>query len=606
MKRAIILLALATYYSSVAQSVIEISGNIATNTVWNSSNIYLLKTGCTNIIDNAILTIEPGTIIKAEQFATLIITQGAQIRAEGTPNQPIVFTSAKPIGQRSPGDWNGVAICGKAPLTHLAPTLLLENDCQSNLTIIGGNDPNDNSGTIKYCRIEFAGQWGLSTQNGYGLTLGAVGDATVIEHVQVSHCAKDGFRFLGGTVNGRWLASNRPFDDMVDISNGYRGKIQWLVGVNDNIAGDPSGVHGIESSTTNFPVQDLPETDNAISNISLFGPQLSSEFSFVSRCGYFEKCTETDVFNSVAANFAGGLKIDECAQDHFVQGELVFESNLFAGIPILFWDWDTIGFTLLEEAFFANGNDTIGLFSGLQAGTPYSVNPDFRPGLNAPSLDNANFSNAILTDGFFTEVPYKGAFGETDWTDCWTVWNPQFEDYDNPPISYPLPTINSLEFTQNGKVVLFSAETSGATDYLWDFGDGQQASEVSPAHLFSPGSYDVVLTVNNSFGCSTTSTIQVDLTSSDQQAHSLGLVKAAPNPFTDGFWLYFDLEAPQTVHIGLIDQLGRSVYRNAFNLASGAQQVRIDGINLQGGIYALSLQTANRNGTIKLQYEPPR
>jgi hypothetical protein len=139
---------------SFAGNVI-LSGNITTNTTLTSNNTYLLN-GFVYVKSGATLTIEPGTIIYGDKASkgALIIEQGGKIMAEGTMDRPIVFTSALPAGQRSYGDWGGVILCGRAPINVLGGTATIEGGVGS---IYGGNDPDDNSGVLRYVRIEFPG-----------------------------------------------------------------------------------------------------------------------------------------------------------------------------------------------------------------------------------------------------------------------------------------------------------------------------------------------------------------------------------------------------------------------------------------------------------------
>ncbi|MFA7180536.1 MAG: hypothetical protein WC077_05235, partial [Bacteroidales bacterium] len=143
---------------------------------------YLLK-GWVYVADGASLTIEPGTIIKGDKStkAALIVERGGKIHAQGTAENPIVFTSAQPAGSRKPGDWGGIVICGKA--TNNKGEMIIEGGPRSKH---GGNADDDNSGVLEYVRIEFCGYPFRTDQEINGLTLGSVGNKTKIENVQVS------------------------------------------------------------------------------------------------------------------------------------------------------------------------------------------------------------------------------------------------------------------------------------------------------------------------------------------------------------------------------------------------------------------------------------
>ncbi|MGH7601813.1 MAG: T9SS C-terminal target domain-containing protein, partial [bacterium] len=206
---------------------IVVSGNITTNTTWTSNNTYLLN-GFVYVKAGATLTIEPGTVIYGDKASkgALIIEQGAKIIADGTAAQPIVFTSALPAGQRSYGDWGGLILCGRAPINVPGGTATIEGGVGS---IYGGTDPADNSGTLRYVRLEFPGIAFQPNSEINGLTLGGVGSGTIIDYVQVSYSGDDGFEFFGGTVNAKHLISLRTLDDDFDTDFGYSGKVQYAV-----------------------------------------------------------------------------------------------------------------------------------------------------------------------------------------------------------------------------------------------------------------------------------------------------------------------------------------------------------------------------------------
>ena len=164
---------------------------------------YLLK-GWIYIADGATLTIEPGTIIKGDKQtkAALIAERGGKLIAQGTATEPIVFTSEMPKGQRKPGDWGGIILCGKAQNNQTE--MQIEGGPR---TKHGGNDNSDNSGVLSYVRIEFAGYPFEANKEINGLTLGSVGSGTKIDHVQVSYSNDDSFEWFGGTAKGKYSAA---------------------------------------------------------------------------------------------------------------------------------------------------------------------------------------------------------------------------------------------------------------------------------------------------------------------------------------------------------------------------------------------------------------
>ncbi|MFA7381529.1 MAG: hypothetical protein WC150_13810, partial [Bacteroidia bacterium] len=219
------------------------AGDITTNTTWYSDTLYTIQ-GYVYVKNNATLTIQPGTIIKGDKNskATLIITRNGKINANGTSTQPIVFTSAQVAGSRQPGDWGGIVILGKARINRptdcstcpgssvAAGEAGIQNAIEGDLDnasgdgLYGGTDDNHNSGTLRYVRIEYGGVVITPGNEINGLTMGGVGKATQIDHIQVTQANDDGFEWFGGNVDAKYLISNRNIDDDLDVDFGFTGK----------------------------------------------------------------------------------------------------------------------------------------------------------------------------------------------------------------------------------------------------------------------------------------------------------------------------------------------------------------------------------------------
>lgn len=130
-----------------------------------------------------------------------------------------MFTSEEAKGNRRPGDWGGIILCGKAK--NNKSEMQIEGGPR---TKHGGNDDADNSGVLSYVRIEFAGYPFQTDQEINGLTLGSVGSGTKIDHVQVSYTNDDSYEWFGGTVNCKYLVAYKGWDDDFDTDNGFSGK----------------------------------------------------------------------------------------------------------------------------------------------------------------------------------------------------------------------------------------------------------------------------------------------------------------------------------------------------------------------------------------------
>jgi hypothetical protein len=227
--------------------------------------------------DGVTLTIEPGTVFKCSDVSfdgrtaatgtSLIIQKGGKIMAEGTREQPIVFTSAKPKGQRQATDWGGIIICGKA--RNNQGTMTIEGGVEADH---GGNDDDDNSGVMRYCRLEFGGYPYALDNEINGLTLGSVGRGTTLEYIQVSYSGDDSYEWFGGSVNCKHLIAYHGWDDDFDTDNGFSGKLQFLLGVRDPKIADQSNSNGFESDNNANGGTELPYTTCVFSNVTIIGP----------------------------------------------------------------------------------------------------------------------------------------------------------------------------------------------------------------------------------------------------------------------------------------------------------------------------------------------
>jgi len=223
----------------------QISSNITSNTTWETGKVYILKSRVA-VVSGVTLTIQPGTIIKGEagtgaNATALIIARGAKLIAEGTATQPIIFTSIadeiQPGQVASPnlnptmnGLWGGLIILGNAPISADASTAQIEGIPASDPNgLYGGSDVSDNSGVIKYVSVRHGGANIGEGNEINGITLGGVGNGTVIENVEVIGNQDDGIEWFGGSVNVKnaivWNAS----DDAIDTDQAWSGTLDNFV-----------------------------------------------------------------------------------------------------------------------------------------------------------------------------------------------------------------------------------------------------------------------------------------------------------------------------------------------------------------------------------------
>jgi hypothetical protein len=325
------------------------SGTITANETWTAGNTYLLQ-GLVYIDSLVTLTIEPGVIIRGDNNtanSSLIVRRGAKLMAEGTPCAPIVFTSSKAAGSRAVGDWGGVIMLGRA-INNQGQNVLIEGLSAANsANYHGGTDNSDNSGVLKYVRIEYGGFVFSSNNEINGLTMGSVGSGTTIDYVQVSFTNDDAFEWFGGSVSARHLVAYRNLDDDFDTDFGWSGTVQYALAVRDpNIADNPavSTSEGFESDNdpagTNQAIQ--PKTNGSFYNVTHIGPfrcasntagtGVQPGVTGFQRALRLRRNTDLKVFNSIFMNHWRGVHFDGAlAQANVDQDSLRFRNNIIAG-----------------------------------------------------------------------------------------------------------------------------------------------------------------------------------------------------------------------------------------------------------------------------------
>lgn len=391
---------------------VTITSNITTNTTWSTGQVILLS-GQIFVKNNAVLTIQPGVIIRGDKSipgAGLFITRGSKIIAQGTPNQPIVFTSDQAPGQRNIGDWGGVVLLGNASINASGGTNYIEGFSPSPDTQYGGgSSPNDDdsSGILKYVRIEFGGYPYQPNKEINGLTFGGIGRKTVIDYVQVSFANDDGFEWFGGAVNCKHLVSYRNLDDDFDIDEGYHGSVQFGLAVRDpQIADNPSvsTSEGFESDNDPTGSTATPKTSAIFSNITVIGPYRGNTSNSIAsgfrRGARIRRNSELKIFNSIFMDHPRGVMIDGTAcENNATTGLLKFKYNIVAGNQTGKVTEVVSGSIFNAPAWFgANNNDSLVSTSGILV-NPYDFyNPDYRPVSTGIANSGADFNDPVFTN----------------------------------------------------------------------------------------------------------------------------------------------------------------------------------------------------------------
>ena len=231
---------------------LDLKGNVTADVSLTNDKVWILS-GPLSVKDGATLSIEPGTTIKAVAGGTnvyVVIEQGAKINAVGTADAPIRFTS-NASNPRS-GDWGGILLIGKAPLSGggTATTEVVD------LTY-GGTIENDNSGMMQYVEASYTGARINGDKEFNGITFYGVGNETVIENLAVFYCDDDAYEWFGGTVNVKNLMAVNIKDDMFDWTQGWNGTAKNLYGLREAsftaITEDPRGLEGDGNLDGNSP-----------------------------------------------------------------------------------------------------------------------------------------------------------------------------------------------------------------------------------------------------------------------------------------------------------------------------------------------------------------
>lgn len=218
-----------------------LAGNITENTTLSKKDVYILQ-GNVYVTNNAVLTIEPGTVIigDSESKGSLVITKGAQIIAEGSETDPIVFTSNKSI--KKAGDWGGIIVLGDAPINKFGNYSSVNFDLDPSLTTYGGLNPASSSGVMKYVRIEYAGKKLKGSSEGFNaLLLGGIGNKTILENIMVSYAASDSFEVLGGEPVMTKFVSYKSSGVDFRFTLGAQAKINNSLAVRDSYLTTSSG-----------------------------------------------------------------------------------------------------------------------------------------------------------------------------------------------------------------------------------------------------------------------------------------------------------------------------------------------------------------------------
>ena len=333
------------------------------------------------------LEIAPGAVIfggSAEDF--IVIEQGCQINADGTAEQPITFTAeADVLGSvesNARGLWGGVVINGFAPINDCPEgatggTDECTKEGEANSGLFGGSNPEDNSGTLRYVTVRYAGS-NVDPENQLnGIAFQGVGSATTVEYVQVHNNLDDGIEFFGGNVSANYVVLTGNADDSLDWTDGWRGSMQYLY-IEQTDAAD----NAIEADNRENDENAEPRSAPAIANMSVYG-------NTAERALRFRRGTGVQLVNSFVVESNACLRIDG-------------ESRNLLGSEL------TIAGTTFNCAQMHDSDDDGTVEAYLDSADNVSQ--------NGGSVDPVS-----VTDSRHEQADFIGAFGSENWAEGWTV-----------------------------------------------------------------------------------------------------------------------------------------------------------------------------------------
>lgn len=421
----------------------KLNGDITSNRTLLAGKTYTIE-AMIYVKSGATLTIGKGCTLKAVKGKNgIVITRGSKIMAEGTVDSPIVFTSNE--ATPAPGDWGGVVILGKATTNTSFNGTAGQGEIEGGVNnasgdgIYGGNDDNDNSGVLKYVRIEYGGYPFLPDKELNSLTMGAVGAGTTIDYVQCSYGYDDAFEWFGGTVNCKHLIAYKTHDDMFDGDFGFRGNVQFGIGVSDRNDADISGSNGFEIDNDATGSDNTPFTAPTFANFTIIGPKEFTNTTVNSnykRAAHLRRNSRAAIYNSALIGFpSAGILLDgtKCANN-------ILAGNIQVGGVTVFGTskaFDTAG-TSSVAALTASGSFTTYMTTAnaswnngsmtnpgdASLASPYNTGSTFSPNPNSGSPLMSGVATGSRLTSWFTTTSYRGACNTGDtWWQGWTKFN---------------------------------------------------------------------------------------------------------------------------------------------------------------------------------------
>jgi hypothetical protein len=398
--------------------VVVVSGEITGTADWTSNNYWVLR-GAVFVRDGATLNIQPGTRIVGESgsVGTLIVERGGTLNAIGTREQPIVFTSDQPVGRRARGDWGGLIINGRAPVNLEGG----EGVGEADTGVYGGTDPEDDSGSLQYVRVEFAGTEFSPDNELNGIAFQGVGRGGKYDYLQVHMNKDDGVEFFGGSADIRHVVLTNIGDDSLDWTFGWNGRVQYVV---VSQRGDDADA-GIEADNNEFNNELLPRAAPTIYNVTFCGDPDRNEGAESVRGWLLRRGTAGELRNFVIQGFKNvGLEVNGSSSlREAAAGTLRLSNGAI-------FNTGANGSAHAPAPTLALINN--GTFPAIRLGQDPGITdchnhaaPNWRP-RSIDTLAGGQLTPATPpNDGFFEVTTFIGALAadpEQDWTAGWTSY----------------------------------------------------------------------------------------------------------------------------------------------------------------------------------------
>jgi len=390
---------------------------------WKKGNHYLLK-GLVFVNDGQVLTIEPGTVVRfspgqGENASALVVARGGKIIARGTAAEPIIFTAENDdlngsVAKAERGLWGGLVILGNAPLNIRGGEASVEGiPLTEPRAIFGGPNENDNSGVLEYVSIRHGGTNIGEGNEINGLTLGGVGRGTEIDYVEIISNEDDGVEVFGGTVNLRHLVVSGCGDDAFDYDLGWSGNGQFWLCVQSNYLGE----HIVEAGGGVNPVNGLPFSLPQIFNATFIGNGATG----TGYCVSFKDNAGGVIANSLFVNNLNGISLEatDLLHDSYYQwktGNLAVANNLFFQVA------GSTAASIFEMAGIYSETERSEWADSFPAAGNTIADPhvDWAAGKYLPA-EKIKGNLRSFPSTWFQQVDFKGAFGDSNWMEGWTL-----------------------------------------------------------------------------------------------------------------------------------------------------------------------------------------